>query len=1400
MTDGVTTAVPGGSVTYTITASNAGPSNVTGATVADTFPASLTATWTAVGAGGGTATASGSGNINDTVNLPAGGSVTYTVSATISPSTTGTLSNTATVAAPGGVTDPTPGNNSATDSDTLAPQADLAITKTDGVTTATPTGTITYTITASNAGPSNAPGATVADTLPASLTATWTAVGAGGGTATASGSGNINDTVNLPAGGSVTYTVTATLASTASGTLSNTATVTAPGGVTDPTPGNNSATDTDTVSTVVSITALDASADENTGDTGAWRITRNTTSGDLVVQLAIDASSTASETEWSQTGATFSSLAAGSTGTVTIPNGSSFVDITLTPVDDAAAEAGETVRLNIASDGAYTVINPMNAIVSIEANDFVVTNLSDSGEGSLRQAVANANNIAGAHTVTFDAAVTGTIALVNGQMTIGPGDITVQGPGADVLSVSGSNLDRVFVIYGNVAVSGLTIREGAALGGSGGGIYVGANSNASVTACTITNNTAASGGGIHNTAGTLAVRNSTIVNNTATDSGGGLQSGSDQPSSGSVTLQNCTITGNTAGTAGYGGGAVTGYHSLIAKNCTFYGNSANYGGNLADAGGSITLGNTIVAGGILIGQNGSAPDVSANPTSLGNNLIGDGTGIASGPTNGINGDQVGTAASPINPLLGALANNGGPTLTLKPSTGSPAANAGNNAIIPADDLDLDDDSNTTEAVPFDQRGAGFPRVRGATVDIGAIEGNQPPTITLPPVLPIVVEATKPEGADVTFTITAIDAEDGDLTMSLVVNHLSGSTFALGDTPVNVSVTDSDGATTTDSFTVTVQDTTPPVIEQHDNIEVVATMITGTEVTFTANVTDAVGATVSFDPPSGSTFPLGVTTVTITAEDAAQHVVTSTFTVTVRLDKPVNTPTYVTGGPVIGATGGPGAPPVDAKWASFGSPAIDENGHVTFVSSWSSTTGGKGTGLFTDAACVAIVGGPVPDVTGAKFKSFTGPVIHNGRVASIVGLSGVSATTASGILTVTVAAPPPSLPEGPQSIAQQPQSDAALVARAGDVATADGAKFKSFKSVDVRGTTTGFAASLTVGSGSPKTTAATDGGVWIASPSVGPRLILREGQTVGARKIASLTTFDSSAGSRGQGRGWFELIGGTPSAQARVVYTDRKQAILSSGLVGTTVTTDSLIATGDIFSGGYLVTNGFGLPAVNSLGQFALIASTDSETGPRQGIEVQLDGETFERIAVRLGATPLAGAFFASLQDPVLSGDGAVAFPAKLKGTGIKGAAANSLWWQPSGGSLTLLARGGGAAGGVPHDLPTGAQWAGFSSLAIAADRGPIFAGTLVVGKGGVTTANASGVWAVDYQGKLRTLFRTNDSIDLGNNITKKLKSFNVLTPTVGNTGVTRSHNGAHEITWLATFTDKTQAIIVTTVP
>ena len=285
-TDGVTTAIPGQTLTYTIVVSNNGPSGDPNATFADTFPAILTnITYTSVAAGGATGnTAAGAGNLNETLNLPAASSVTYTVSATIDPSATGTISNTATVTA--SITDPTPGNNSATDNDTvLTPQADLSITKTDGVTTAIPGQTLTYTIVVSNNGPSGDPNATFADTFPAILTnITYTSVAAGGATGnTAAGAGNLNETLNLPAASSVTYTVSATIDPSATGTISNTATVTA--SITDPTPGNNSATDNDTVLTPqadLAITKTDGVTTAIPGQTLTYTIvvSNNGPSGD----------------------------------------------------------------------------------------------------------------------------------------------------------------------------------------------------------------------------------------------------------------------------------------------------------------------------------------------------------------------------------------------------------------------------------------------------------------------------------------------------------------------------------------------------------------------------------------------------------------------------------------------------------------------------------------------------------------------------------------------------------------------------------------------------------------------------------------------------------------------------------------------------------------------------------------------------------------------------------------------------------------------------------------------------------------------------------------------------------------------------------------------------------------
>ncbi len=249
-TDNQTSYYPGQSFTYTIVASNAGPSAVAGATVADAFPADFqVVTWTCgASAGSSCGSAGGAGNINTTVDLPVGGSATFVATGTVSLAAAGTLSNTATVTPPAGISDPVPGNNSATDSDTRSPAANLGITKTDGKTEYGPGETLTYTITVSNAGPDAVTGAAVNDTFPVDLTSvSWACVAsAGSACGSPSGTGDIATTVDLLASGSATFTATTTAALTAAGDITNTATVAAPGGTTDPDPANNSASHANT--------------------------------------------------------------------------------------------------------------------------------------------------------------------------------------------------------------------------------------------------------------------------------------------------------------------------------------------------------------------------------------------------------------------------------------------------------------------------------------------------------------------------------------------------------------------------------------------------------------------------------------------------------------------------------------------------------------------------------------------------------------------------------------------------------------------------------------------------------------------------------------------------------------------------------------------------------------------------------------------------------------------------------------------------------------------------------------------------------------------------------------------------------------------------------------------------
>jgi hypothetical protein len=161
-----------------------------------------------------------------------------------------------------------------------------------------------------------------------------------------------------------------------------------------------------------------------------------------------------------------------------------------------------------------------------------------------------------------------------------------------------------------------------------------------------------------------------------------------------------------------------------------------------------------------------------------------------------------------------------------------------------------------------------------TVTVNLID-NQPPTFTSVP-SDATVEATGPGGAAFGYSISASD--NVDPSPSINCDHPSGSTFPLGATVVHCTATDNSGNSAQASFTVTVQDTTPPTLSLPTDI----TVPVGTTVTFSATANDLVDGSVavSCSPSSGSAFPLGTTIVSCSATDSHGNKATATFHVTV----------------------------------------------------------------------------------------------------------------------------------------------------------------------------------------------------------------------------------------------------------------------------------------------------------------------------------------------------------------------------------------------------------------------------------------------------------------------------------------------------------------------------------------
>jgi CSLREA domain-containing protein len=512
------------------------------------------------------------------------------------------------------------------------------------------------------------------------------------------------------------------------------------------------------------------------------------------------------------------------------------------------------------------------------------------------------------------------LTISNGSLTFGSNGGGVSNSGTLTLmnsTVSGNNTVNGGAIFNNsganVVMTSVTVSSN-----NGGGI---ANlGTLTLVSGTISGNTNTVGGAGINNSGTLTIVNSTVSGNTATagSGGGGILNAN------TLSLLNSTISGNAANVMGAGGGGIDNRAgTLNVTNCTVSGNSATGsggGGILNEFSGTITLTNSTVSGNIAF--NGAGISSGNQPFNLRNTIIANNTLTGGG---GIGPDLLGTFISQdynligntsgvtftgttthnvinTNANLGPLANNGGPTLTHALLPGSPAINAGSNANLPADILDLDSDGDTIETIPFDQRG--LPRISNTTVDIGAFESRgfsisatsgTPQSVMIKAALgsPLVATVTSAfgepvAGGQVAFTAPLSGASGtfpGNVTTANVTTNASGVATALftangnagsynvsasvdgGLASANFALTNTEGATTTGlSSSVNPSDF-------------------GQSVTFTATVTSSAGTptgTVQFKDGGaniGSAQSLdagGVAQLTTSSLTAGPHTITADY--------------------------------------------------------------------------------------------------------------------------------------------------------------------------------------------------------------------------------------------------------------------------------------------------------------------------------------------------------------------------------------------------------------------------------------------------------------------------------------------------------------------------------------------
>ena len=250
---------------------------------------------------------------------------------------------------------------------------------------------------------------------------------------------------------------------------------------------------------------------------------------------------------------------------------------------------------------------------------FTVTNGGDAGAGSLRQAISDANALAGADEIRFSGVTS--VDLTSAQLAINTGDLTITGGTTNVTIQrdAGAGNFRIFNVV-NVATTfdNLTIRNGQVAGNGGGissnravdltnstisgnsssvrggGVYIGFGGTLALTNSTVSSNSSANGGGIY-TRGALTLDNSTVSGNTVTSRGGGIRALN------TVNLNNSTVSGNTS--TGNGGGIYSNSITTLTNSTVSGNTSGGIGGGIRSLN-QVNLTNSTVSGNMSTSNGG----------------------------------------------------------------------------------------------------------------------------------------------------------------------------------------------------------------------------------------------------------------------------------------------------------------------------------------------------------------------------------------------------------------------------------------------------------------------------------------------------------------------------------------------------------------------------------------------------------------------------------------------------------------------------------------------------------------------------------------------------------------------------------------------------------------------------